>query len=149
MYRYAVLHTHQDYVLFYEFMKVPIGDGEARQELLKENPDMETARQGFLEGRNHPDDVDGMIKLVMRFNNISYIERAIAIWGEAEAIAMQLMPIAEDLRKEIENENLSQYNIETLRANIYEINAKLTHLEDAFSYTLGEGSRWFEGNVFR
>lgn len=63
LYKYGVSHNTEDYQLFEQFMKVPAGDGEARQELFKANPDLRVARHGFLKGRNHPDDIDGMIKL--------------------------------------------------------------------------------------
>src|SRR5690349_10794055 len=101
LFRYGVSRDEEDYVLFQEYMKVPEGDGKTRQELYKPKPDMVMARQGFLEGRNHPDDIDGMIKLFRRFSNIVYIEKAIDIWGTAEPIALQLKQIAEELHKEI------------------------------------------------
>jgi hypothetical protein len=89
LYKYGVSRNQEDYVLFRAFMRVPVGDGRTRRELEKETPDMDVARQGFLEGRNHPDDVDGMIKLFRNFKNIYYIEKAILIWGEAEPLALQ------------------------------------------------------------
>src|SRR5450631_2884832 len=58
---YARTHNEADYLKFLEFMKVNAGDRKTRLELTKENPDMEIARQCFSEGRNHPDDIDGMI----------------------------------------------------------------------------------------
>ena len=79
LYKYGASRTQEDYTLFEEFMKVPVGDGKTRQELQKEIPDRELARQGFLEGRNHPDDVDGMIKLFRNFRDIYYIEKAIRL----------------------------------------------------------------------
>src|ERR1700749_4044438 len=60
LYRYGVSHSDGDYQLFQQFMQVPIGDAKARRELLTSNPNITTAREGFLEGRNHPDDIDGM-----------------------------------------------------------------------------------------
>jgi len=33
----------------------------------------EAVREGFLEGRNHPDDVAGMTSLFAHFNNVYYI----------------------------------------------------------------------------
>jgi methyl-accepting chemotaxis protein len=108
---------------------------------------MEVARQGFLEGRNHPDDIGGMIKLFRNFSDVSYIEKAIRIWGEAEPIAMELIPIAEKLRNEINSASPSQEAITSLVISIGFINQELTALEDDFSYTLGEGSRWLEGVV--
>ncbi|MBS1614082.1 MAG: hybrid sensor histidine kinase/response regulator, partial [Bacteroidetes bacterium] len=59
--RYATTRSEHEYQLFKEHMKVPIGDSKARLELAKAKPDLEVARQGFIEGRNHPDDVDGMV----------------------------------------------------------------------------------------
>lgn len=40
LYKYGVSRNHEDYLLFHEFMKVPVGDGKARKELHKVTPDM-------------------------------------------------------------------------------------------------------------
>jgi signal transduction histidine kinase/CheY-like chemotaxis protein len=149
LYRYGVSGADKDYGLFQQFMRVPIGDARTRHELMMDVRDMEAARQGFLEGRNHPDDIDGMISLFIRFDNVSYIKKAVTIWGEAQAMAMQLLPIAGTLRQEINSPRPSQDKINELLASIYTINEKLTVLEDEFSFTLGEGSRWLEGVVLR
>jgi diguanylate cyclase (GGDEF)-like protein/PAS domain S-box-containing protein len=149
LYKYGVSRNDEDYRLFQEFMKVPIGDGKTRKELHEATPDMAVARQGFLEGRNHPDDIEGMIELFRNFSNVSYIARAIAIWGEAEPIALQLIPIGEELRDEITSAAPSQDKIDRVLGAIGPINSKLTALEDDFSYTLGEASRWLEGVVLK
>ena len=75
LYNYGVSRTEKDYQLFQQC-----------------NRDKEAAREGFLAGRNHPDDIDGMISLFVDFNNISYIRKAIDIWGIAQDMAMQLLP---------------------------------------------------------
>jgi hypothetical protein len=108
LYKYGVSGDHEDYLLFRAFMQVPLGDGKARQELQSTSPDMERARQGFLEGRNHPDDIAGMIWLFKNFSDVPYIEKAIGIWSEAEPIAMQLIPISKNLREEINSSFPSQ-----------------------------------------
>jgi signal transduction histidine kinase/CheY-like chemotaxis protein len=149
LYRYGVSGSGKDYELFQQFMRVPIGDARARRELLMDARDMDAARQGFLDGRNHPDDIDGMISLFIRFDNVSYIKKAVNIWGQAQAIAMQLLPIAVTLRQEINSPRPSQERINESLASIYTINEKLTALEDEFSFTLGEGSRWLERVVLR
>ena len=110
---------------------------------------MDVAREGFLEGRNHPADIDGMISLFVRFTDVYYIKKAIAIWGDAQAVALQLLPVAEKLREEIHSPNPSREKINELLASIYTINEKLTAFEDEFSYTLGEASRWLESVVLR
>ena len=76
--KYARTHKEADYAEFESFMKVNQGDHKARMEMLKgPNTDMAAARQGFIDGRNHPDDVDGMVKLFLRFHSNKYISRAI------------------------------------------------------------------------
>jgi signal transduction histidine kinase len=149
LYRYGVSRTEKDYQLFEQFMRVPMGDAAARRELLMGNPDINATRAGFLEGRNNPDDIDGMISLFARFGDVFYIKKAIKIWGEAQAIALQLPPIAEQLHAEINSPNPSQSKINQLLASVYTTNEKLTAFEDEFSFTLGEGSRWLERVVLR
>jgi diguanylate cyclase (GGDEF)-like protein/PAS domain S-box-containing protein len=130
-------------------MRVPLGDSKARRELLTDHPNMHVAREGFLEGRNHPDDIDGMISLFVDFHSVSYISKAIRIWADAEAMAMQLLPIAKELREQTDSPNPSQDRIDQLLASVNTINEKLTAFEDEFSFTLGEGSRWLERVVLK
>ena len=149
LYRYGVARTDQDYRLFEQFMRVPLGDAKTRLELLKATPNIDVAREGFLEGRNHPDDVDGMISLFIDFSSISYIRKAINIWSDAQPMAEQLLTIAQKLREEIQSPHPSQDRIDQLLASVYTIDQRLTTLEDQFSFTLGEGSRWLESVVLR
>jgi signal transduction histidine kinase/CheY-like chemotaxis protein len=149
LYRYGVSRTERDYQLFEQFMQVPMGDAKARRELLQSDRDMRAARQGFIEGRNHPDDIDGMISLFVDFSEISYIKKAIAVWGEAQSNALQLLPIAQALHEEITSPHPAQAKIDELLGSIYDINERVTSYEDEFSFTLGEGSRWLERIVLR
>src|SRR5438045_276921 len=59
--KYYRTHDEADYSAFRHFMEVPMGDHATRMELLKNKPDLDVARKGFVQGRNHPDDIDGMI----------------------------------------------------------------------------------------
>lgn len=147
--QYSRSHDEADYNKFKEFMKVPGGDHKTLVELNKEHPDMEIARQGFIEGRNHEDDVDGMIKLFRRFNTNPYINRAIVAWSKADPLVGQFYPIAEQLHTEINSPNPSQERINKIIAAIVPLNTRITPLEDEFSRALGEGSRWLENLVLR
>jgi signal transduction histidine kinase len=147
LYRYGVSRDDRDYESFEHFMRVPIGDAKARQGLLTN--DRKMAAAGFLEGRNHPKDIDGMIRLFGDFSNVPYIRKAITVWGDAQPIIMQLLPVAEQMRQEINSPNPSQDTINRLLGSIDTINRKLTAFEDEFSFTLGEGSRWLEGLVLK
>ncbi|HLG35090.1 MAG TPA: ATP-binding protein [Bacteroidia bacterium] len=147
--KYGSTHDFDDYLSFKRYMQVPYGDSKTRLELAKEFPDLRIARQGFLEGRNHPQDIDRMIRLVRHFSHISYIEKALAIWAEADPIINQLVPISERLHKEIITVPVSQERINTILKEIDPINDKLSVLEDDFSFTLGEGSRWLENLILK
>jgi len=145
---YAYSHNEKDYAAFQQFMRVPLGDSKTRKELLKPVPDMAVARQGLIEGRNHPDDVDGMLKLIIRFHNISYLKRAFTAWTNAEAEVTQLIPISIKLHTLIQN-NAPQADINALLGQINDINKRVTVSEDQFSYILGEGARWLEDIVLK
>jgi len=145
---YAYSHNENDYATFQQFIKVPLGDSKARLELLKPNPDISIVRQGLLEGRNNPDDIDGMIKLITRFHNVSYLAKAFKAWTNAETTVKQLLPISEKLHQLVRT-NASQKDIALLLGQIEDINKQVTSSEDTFSFTLGEGARWLEGIVLK
>ncbi|MFY9307928.1 MAG: ATP-binding protein [Bacteroidia bacterium] len=148
--KYAHTHEPADYKQYEMFLAVPLGDHKTLLELIKDEPDMEVARKGFIEGRNHPDDVDGMIKLFRRFHDIYYINKAISIWREADStIINSLIPIGNELRDEISSDSHSPEKIAQIISRIEPINYELTRLEDEFSYTLGEGARWLEDIILR
>ncbi len=149
LYRYGASHSEADYQLFQQSMRVPIGDAKARRELLRSHPDIAAAHQGFLEGRNHPDDIGGMISLFVDFSGNPYISKAIGVWGAAQPIVMQLLPIGKELQAEIHSSSPSPSKIASLLASVDDIDQKLTVFEDDFSFTLGDGSRWLERVVLR
>ncbi|TDQ07403.1 response regulator [Pedobacter metabolipauper] len=145
---YAYSHDEADYAKFTELLKVPLGDKAARIELEKPSPDYALARKKLLEGKNHPDDIDGMIKLLRRFHNIYYLKKAFVAWAEAEPALQELIKIGAELHILVQNDGNGK-QIDLLLTKIDLINRKLTVLEDNFSYSLGEGARWLEQMVLR
>src|SRR5262245_36071384 len=71
-------------------IRVPLGDRIAREQLELPRPDLELVREGFVQGRNHPDDVEGLATLFRRFHNVSYMSAAIAIWANGDAAIADL-----------------------------------------------------------
>ena len=142
--KYYRTHDEKDYASFQKFMRVPEGDHTTRMELLKKDMDINVARQGFIEGRVHPADIDGMISMLRRFYKVSYLSKAIFIWGQGDSTISELVPIGQKIKEQINAPHPSQQILDSLlnRADI--INGQVTQLEDDFSYTLGEGSRWLE-----
>jgi len=147
--KYARYHDESDYTAFKEFMKVPQGDHAARLELMKEHPDFNLAKAGFIQGRNDAGDVDGMITLFRRFHDVSYIHKAIDLWGKADQTLYQLTPISDEIHREIISTTPSPAKMDSLFDKVGTVNDQVTNLEDGFSFTLGEGSRWLEHIVLR
>ncbi len=147
--RYGHTRDEADYLQYEEFMRVPGGDYKARLELQKPDPDLDIVYAGLIEGRNHEDDVEGMAWLFQNFYWISYIGDAIQIWTDADNMRLQLIPIADKLRVAIQSGNASQEEIDAILHEISPINNQLTRLEDDFSFTLGEGSRWLENLIMK
>lgn len=147
--KYQRTHNEQDYRDFMKFMSVPLGDHNARVELFKENADLDIVRKGFLQGRIHPDDIDGMIKLVQRFNKVYYINKALGYWGQGDSLISVLIPKADAMRNEILSGSASQEKMDHFAIEIDTIDKQLTDLEDNFSFTLEEGSRWLENLILK
>ncbi len=145
--KYSRTLKEQDYREFQNFLAVPLGDHKTRLELLKTDPNIETAKQGFIEGRVHPDDIDGMIKLLRRFHNVFYLKKAISLWTEGDSLLFELIAIGDKFHTEITSPSPSKEKIDQLYERIDPLNNRLTTIEDEFSYTLGEGSRWLENII--
>ena len=140
--RYAHTRAEQDYFRFVEALKVPLGDRKARIELEKPDPDYAIAYQGFLEGRNHPDDIPGMIELFRRFRHISYIDRAVRLWEDGDGAIAAFQAVGEELHQHISSGRATNASIHAFLDRIYAIDADLTPKADAFSASLGEATRW-------
>ena len=126
---------------YQQAIAVPLGDRKAREALDAAEPDYAAARAGFIEGRNHPDDVDSMARLFVRFRDVSYVSRAISIWAEGDQRIAELRAIAARLHGEISGTR-NPRRINELLDDLHAVNTALEPLEDSFSFTLGEASRW-------
>lgn len=144
---YSYTRNERDYWIFKHKMKVPLGDKIARTELEKDDPDLEVARQGFIQGRNNPEDVDGLINLFIQFRHIYYIDKAIGIWTQTDPYLDTLLTIGNEMHYAIYTQKAGEDEVLALLHKLEPVNAKITRLEDEFSYTLGEGSRWIESLV--
>src|SRR3954454_795763 len=139
--RYAHTHAESDYQQFRAALAVPLGDQKARLELEKSNSDYAVAYQGFLEGRNHPDDIPGMIDLYRRFRHLSYIDRAITLWADGDRSIGEFAAVAEELHARIFAGERDPDKLYGIVEQIFAVDARLTPEEDAFSASLGEATR--------
>ncbi|MCF3110843.1 response regulator [Niabella sp. CC-SYL272] len=144
---YAHSRDESDYQDYLHFLKVPMGDRKLRLALSVSKPDIAAARLGMLEGRNHPEDIDGVIRLFLRFKKVSFLKEAIAIWSAADASLDQLIRMGNVLHDQINTASTSKQEIHVSLSSIKQLNITVTQLEDDFSRILGAGARWLERMV--
>jgi two-component system, cell cycle sensor histidine kinase and response regulator CckA len=141
---YAASHSESDYQQYLAEIAVPIGDKQARLQLQSPSPDMELVRQGFVQGRNSPADVDRMAMLFRRFGSVGYMARAIAVWTEGDRYIDQLRSLGDDLHREVNSPHPDAQKISEITDQIAVVDDRVTPLEDEFSSTLSQGARWID-----
>ncbi|HEY6013165.1 MAG TPA: ATP-binding protein, partial [Candidatus Limnocylindrales bacterium] len=136
------------YQAFLSDIAAPRGDKAARLELEKPSPDLNVAAAGFAQGRNDPADIQILITTFRLFRHVSYIDQAIAIWTEGDARIDALVALGDRLHALISSGGAGPAQIEPLVAQVGDINAQLTVLENRFSATLSDGARWIRDVLF-
>ena len=143
--RFATTRNEKDYQLFLDYLAIPLGDHDARLALEKQPPDLETARKGFLKGNIHPDDVMPIIDLLLRFYWVEELDRAIKVWKAADLKLEELISAGSEFHAAVLRGQTKTAN--SIMEHIKNLNEELTVLEEDFSRTLGEGSRYLESVV--
>lgn len=146
--RYSWSHSEPDYQAFFESVLVTLGDRQARLALAANPPHEEAAREGFLRGRNHPDDVDALIWFYLNFRFVPHVREAIDIWGQADRKIDELMRTGDAIRAEVLGGGAHPREMVRLRDRLQHLNDELLQLEDRFSHVLGAGARWAKVTVW-
>lgn len=139
--QFANSHSNNDYQNFTNALAIPLADHQARLALQKTPPDIFLAKESFIKAKNDPQDVDGMINLFLRFDNINLMQEPIKIWIAADRNIEELKLAGQDLNKIIQSGNIDNNKINSLIYRINLLNSQLSIQEDAFSSSLGKSSR--------
>lgn len=145
--RYSISHSDADYQNYRQALLVPLGDKQARMELEKSVPDMGIVRSGFIQGRNSPQDVEGMATLFRRFRHSRYMSEAVDIWAQGDALIEQLQRLGDNLHAEISSGRPDPLRVAEIARQVDVVGNQLTPLEDRFSYALGAGARQAKGSL--
>ncbi|MGH9721127.1 MAG: hybrid sensor histidine kinase/response regulator [Bryobacteraceae bacterium] len=145
--RYGRTGSETDFLQYLESIAVPLADREARLELEKPGANLEKAAEAFVRGRNHPDDALDMARLFRTFRRQQHLDRAIAIWAEGDTLIERLQRLGLELQREMTAASPDQTRVHQLLAEIDALNEQFPRLEDQFSQTLGDASRWSHGVV--
>ena len=138
---FALSGSPADYRHFREEIAVPLGDRVARLELQSAAPDYVRATNSFIAGRNHPDDVPGMIRVFRMFRHSSLLERPIDAWTRADELILRLDEIGRQMHALIESGSAADSGVSQLLAEAERIHRQVAPLEDEFSRSLGSTSR--------
>jgi diguanylate cyclase (GGDEF)-like protein/PAS domain S-box-containing protein len=138
---YASSGDEVDYFRYQQAIAIPKGGHRARMALDQPEPALDEAREGILQGGNHPDDISGVIWLYLNFRHYSYMERAIKFWTQGDDYLLALDDIAHQMHDRIHSNEATHNDITQWRAQINAINEGVTPAAKAFSDALGEGSR--------
>ena len=138
---YTLDHQPSDFQRYESELAVMLGDRQARLELEKPAPDLAVARMGFLQGGNHPDDIAGMIHLFRVYRQVPDIDRAIAIWTEADVHIDQLIALGGRIQASVRTRTMSPVVTRAYLQQLEAIDQALTPLELAFSSTLAGAAR--------
>lgn len=147
--KYGYSHDEKDYRRYLTLLEVPLGDRRARLQLIKKHPNIDTIWLGFMQGQLDPNDIKSTIRLLTRFRNISYIKKAISMWTQGDYYIDALQYLGNRLHQQVTNDNTPLEEIAQTQDQIYELDGMLTQVENNFSTTLGEGSRWIESLVIK
>jgi PAS domain S-box-containing protein len=134
--RYAESGNPAAYAAFEREIRVPLADGRARRELLREDADLDVATAALVEGGNHAEDVRAMARLFRAAGWVDEVETAIGIWGAGDAELDRLEALGRAVREEISGERRPE-RLAELMHDVDRVNARLSVLEAQFSATLG------------
>ncbi|MDR5863918.1 EAL domain-containing protein [Halomonas campisalis] len=125
-----------------EWLEIPLGDLQARRAMEAAELDREAARDGLLQGRNHPDDIPNMIRLFRHFATAPYFREAVAVWRDSDPYILELASLADRLEAEWESSAPSPARLAALRVRLHEVDQALTPLSAAFRLAIADAARW-------
>ncbi|NDY93931.1 hybrid sensor histidine kinase/response regulator [Ideonella livida] len=131
--------------LYEAALRVPLGDRDARLALERPQPDITAAERGFLQGRNHHDDIGGMIFLFRYGSWLPPMARAVQAWRDADAMLLEVDAQARGLREVLQAHCLPSSATQAQMDRVHDLNAELTVVQQRFSASLGEANRWLLG----
>jgi PAS domain S-box-containing protein len=138
---YVEKHREADYQRFTLALAMPLGDRAAREALQRAEPDIAAARQGFLDGGNHPDDIDGLVRMFRWFQHVPFMSKPIATWTEGDRTIEEMRALVDRARERIRIGDAQSEAVDEMRVQAPILNERLTRLTSAFSFQLGEASR--------
>ena len=138
---YARSGAADKYQGFRTELAVELGDHAARLQLQSASPDYELATRGLLVGRNHADDIPGMMRLFRWFRGSPILAEPLSAWTRADELIAKLEQVGLEIHTAIESKHAAPGALEQLATEAQLIHHQVAPLEDEFSTSLGRTSR--------
>ncbi|RFF27546.1 MULTISPECIES: bifunctional diguanylate cyclase/phosphodiesterase [unclassified Wenzhouxiangella] len=147
LFDYATTGNDEHYEAFENALTVNEGARRARLTLSSEDPDYAVARQGLLDGRNHPEDIDLMMRLFVLGRSLRPFQQAVEAWTRGDELIAQLRSEAVTLRELVHENGAATPPVFEQLESIRRLDHQLTRQESEFSNAMGRVShfmtRWF------
>jgi signal transduction histidine kinase len=135
--KYIYLGNEADYAAFLKNISVCQGDRDGRIALSSPVVNYDAAKRGFLQGRNHPDDIDLLIWVFVHFKSLPLFNKAVNIWVDADGKVNDLYLLGLQAHQKMVSGGIPDADKRALLLSISNTSARLTILGQAFSETLG------------
>lgn len=123
-------------------LAIPIGDLHARMAITSPELNWQRARNGFLQGGNHPEDINRMIILVRYFAWLDQLSNALTAWEETDDLLLQLDQIGNTLEREWLTGSPDGEHLQSLRGQLSELDQQLQQKAREFRIAMGDAARW-------
>ncbi|MBO6585473.1 MAG: PAS domain S-box protein [Gracilimonas sp.] len=138
---YIITENEEEFNHFKSALRVNLGDRTAREELLKNDYNYQKAYDGFIKGKNHPEDIPHMINVFRRFSWTPQVQTAIDIWTEADEKITDLIHFGDSIRTQIQSPEISLGQKTEWVTRIEKMDHEFTDLEVRFSAAMGDLAR--------
>jgi diguanylate cyclase (GGDEF)-like protein/PAS domain S-box-containing protein len=114
----------------------------ARLEMERPEASHGEAARGFLEGRIHHDEAEGMVAAFDLFRNVEPFARAVALWRQGDAVVDQLRLLGDEAHVAAAAGPLDPAKLAAYQTQLDGLGAQLAEKAGGFARAVGEASRW-------
>lgn len=141
LHRYARTGQEEDFLAFNRSLSVNLGLVRSLEALRENPPDMKSAYDGMIIAQLQAADIPGLLRLFTAFSSLPEVSNAMADWGEANGIVLNIQQEADRLLRLVRAGKRNGPEVDALLNGIDNEDARLQVLEASFSERLGVTSR--------
>jgi signal transduction histidine kinase len=141
LYKYADTGDEAIWASFRAALDVTLGDRQAREELVRHNPDERIATEGFLRGRNATADIPDAILVFRLFKTWRPFQAALDDWQNGDEIIDQLLKLGLQLHGLSQGAALTPSARGQIIGKIDQLERQLAQFESNFTAHIADAAR--------